>query len=107
MAGGFIVNITGVIAEQPTAGLTVYSAVKAGLSAATLALGRELRRSGIHVMDARPPHTETGLASRSIAGTAAALPQGLAPADVASTIVAGLAAGSRELPATAFHATAA
>jgi cyclic-di-GMP-binding biofilm dispersal mediator protein len=107
MDGGFVVNITGVVAEQPAAGLAAYSAVKAGLSAASQALGRELRRSGVHVMDARPPHTETGLAGRSIAGTAPQFPQGLAAAAVASTIVAGLAAGRRELPATDFISAAA
>jgi len=100
--GGFIVNITGVVAESPVANMATYSAVKAGLSAASAALGRELRRSGIHVLDARPPHTETGLATRPIAGTAPAMPDGLHPEDVARTIVDGLAAGRRELPAEAF-----
>lgn len=107
MSGGYVVNITGVVADQPMAGLAAYSAAKAGLSAASTALGRELRREGIHVLDARPPHTETGLADRAIAGTAPAFPQGLDPRQVAATIVAGLAAGERELPATAFPAAAA
>jgi short-subunit dehydrogenase len=99
---GFIVNITGVVAEKPVANMTAYSAVKAGLSAASAALGRELRRQGIHVLDARPPHTETGLATRPIAGAAPSMPHGLDPAEVAATIVDGLAAGRRELPAEAF-----
>ena len=104
MDGGFVVNITGVVAEQPTAGMAAYSAAKAGLSAATRALGRELRRRKIHVLDARPPHTETGLASRPIAGAAPKLPPGLEPAFVAATIVAGLERGDRELPSSAFAA---
>ena len=102
--GGFIVNITGVVAETPVANMAVYSAVKAGLSAASTALGRELRRRNIHVLDARPPHTETGLATRAIAGAAPKFPRGLDPADVARTVVDGLAAGRRELPAGAFQA---
>lgn len=102
MDGGFFVNITGVVAEQPMAGIATYSAAKAGLSAATQALGRELRRHGIHVMDARPPHTETGLASRPIAGTAPSFPEGLDPKHVATTIVAGLAGGERELDSETF-----
>lgn len=101
---GFIVNVTGVVAETPYAGLVAYSAVKAGLSAATRALGSELRRQGIHVLDARPPHTETGLAERPIDGTAPKMPPGLDPASVAHTIVDGLADGVRELPAEAFSA---
>ena len=79
---GFVVNITGVVADQPMAGLAAYSAVKAGLSSATQALGRELRRRGIQVLDARPPHTETGLAGRPISGTAPSMPVGLDPAHV-------------------------
>lgn len=102
LEGGFVVNITGVVADQPMAGLAAYSAVKAGLSAATQALGRELRRKGIQVLDARPPHTETGLAGRSISGTAPAMPTGLDPSIVARVIVDGIANGSRELSADAF-----
>lgn len=100
---GFIVNITGVVAEQPVASMAAYSAVKAGLSAASSALGRELRRRGIRVLDARPPHTETGLAHRSIAGEAPAMPPGLDPAHVARTVIDGLVEGRRELPAEAFR----
>jgi cyclic-di-GMP-binding biofilm dispersal mediator protein len=102
LGGGFFVNITGVVAEQPMPGMAAYSAVKAGLSAATMALGRELRRQKIHVLDARPPHTETGLAERPIEGVANGFPEGLSPAHVAQVIVDGLAAGKRELPADAF-----
>lgn len=102
LEGGFVVNITGVVADQPMAGLVAYSAVKAGLSAATQALGRELRRRGIQVLDARPPHTETGLAGRPISGTAPAMPVGLDPLIVARVIVDGIASGARELPAEAF-----
>ncbi len=101
---GFLVNITGVVAEQPMAGMAAYSAAKAGLSAATIALGRELRRRGIHVLDARPPHTETGLATRPISGTAPNMRTGLDPQSVVDTIVAGLVAGQRELPASSFMA---
>ncbi len=99
---GFWVGITGVVAEQPIGGMAAYSAVKAGLSAATRALARELRRRRIHVLDARPPHTETGLAGRPIEGATPPLPAGLDPDHVARRIVEGLAAGERELPSTAF-----
>lgn len=104
--GGFFVNITGVVAEQPVAGMAAYSAVKAGLSAASRASSRELRRKGTHVLDARPPHTETGLAGRPITGAAPRFPQGLDPDAVAARIVEGIAAGERELPPDAFSGTA-
>jgi len=102
LAGGFIVNVTGVIAEQPFPGMAAYSAAKAGLSAATRALTRELRRERIHVLDARPPHTETGLAGRPIEGTTPPLPAGLDPDTVARRIVRGLLDGERELAAADF-----
>ena len=97
LSNGFIVNISGIVAETPMAGMVAYSATKAGLSAATIALGRELRPQGVHVLDVRPPHTETGLAGRAISGTAPTMPRGLEPDQVASVIVAGLMAGKREL----------
>lgn len=102
LEGGFWVSITGVVAEQPMGGMAAYSAVKAGLSAATRALSRELRRKKIHVLDARPPHTETGLATRPIEGNPPALPTGLDPDQVARRIVEALAAGERELSSTQF-----
>jgi cyclic-di-GMP-binding biofilm dispersal mediator protein len=104
LGGGFLVNLTGVVAEQPVGGMAVYSAVKAGLSAATQALARELRRRRIHVLDARPPHTETGLSGRPIEGQAPPLPTGMDPDDVAMRIVHSLAAGQRELAAVDFTA---
>jgi cyclic-di-GMP-binding biofilm dispersal mediator protein len=82
--------------------MAAYSAAKAGLSAATRALARELRRERIHVLDARPPHTETGLAERPIEGAAPPLPAGLTPDAVARRIVVGLLEGERELSAADF-----
>lgn len=102
IGGGFVVNLTGTVVEAPVAGLVAYSAVKSALSAATKALAREMRRSGVHFLDARPPHTETGLAGRAIAGSAPRMPDGLDPENVARIVVEGLAAGERELPARAF-----
>jgi cyclic-di-GMP-binding biofilm dispersal mediator protein len=103
LSDGFVVNISGVVAETPVAGMAAYSAVKAGLSSASIALGRELRREGVHVLDARPPHTETGLAGRPIDGVSPNMPHGLDPVHVSKVIVAGLAAGKRELAAGDFE----
>lgn len=103
LENGFVVNLTGVVAESPVAGLVAYSAVKSALSAATRGLARELLGSNVHLLDARPPHTETGLARRPIAGTAPPMPEGLDPEIVAEVVVEGLARGERELEARAFR----
>ena len=103
-AGGkpFIVTLSGVVAESPTAGLAAYSASKAALAAFMQASSRELRRSGIRMLDCRQGHTETGLATRAIAGTAPAFPAGLEPAAVAERIVRGILDDEKDLPSTAF-----
>jgi len=98
-SGGFVLQLSAVVAEQPLAGMVAYSASKAALSAAGVALGRELRRLGITVVDARPPHTETGLASRPIAGSAPRLAEGLSPDSVAARLVAAVEAGETQVPA--------
>jgi cyclic-di-GMP-binding biofilm dispersal mediator protein len=98
----FVVNLSAVVAEQPTAGMAAYSASKAALTAYDAAAGRELRRVGIRLIDARPPHTETGLADRPLAGTAPRLPQGLDPDAVATRVLAAVAADERDLPSAAF-----
>lgn len=100
--GGFFVNISGVVATQPVAGMAAYSASKAAAWAAMTAAGRELRRRRIDVIDARPGHTETGLATRPLAGVAPKMPEGLAPKVVAARIVAAITAGERDLPTEAF-----
>jgi cyclic-di-GMP-binding biofilm dispersal mediator protein len=100
--GGFVVNLTGVVAEQPVPGMAPYVAAKAGLSAATRALAKELRRRRILVIDARPPHTETGLAARPVAGAAPPFPPGLDPAVVAARVIAAVEADEREIPSVAF-----
>ena len=59
-AGGVIVNISGVIAEQNLFGMAAYGAPKAVVASFDEALAREVRRAKVRVIDARPPHTETG-----------------------------------------------
>jgi len=98
----FVANVSAVTAEAPTAGMAAYSAAKAALTAFDGAVSRELRTTGIRVLDIRPPHTNTGLASRPIAGTAPKLPAGHDPGAVADRIVAALVDGDRDLPASAF-----
>ena len=98
----FIVTLSGIVAESPTAGLAAYSASKAALAAFVQASSREFRRSGIRMLDSRQGHTETGLATRAIAGTAPAFPPGLDPAAVAERIVRGIVDDEKDLPSGAF-----
>ncbi len=102
--GGAIVNISGVIAEQNLPGMAAYGASKAALRSFDEALGREARRKKVRVIDARPPHTETGLATRAIEGTAPQMPTGLEPAHVAAIICDAIAGNTKDLPSTAFSA---
>ncbi|MEM8706894.1 MAG: SDR family NAD(P)-dependent oxidoreductase, partial [Actinomycetota bacterium] len=85
--GGVIVNISGVIAEQNLPGMAAYGASKAAVKSFDEALAREARRAKIRVIDARPPHTETGLAGRAIEGQAPKMPEGLSP-DVVAKVIA-------------------
>lgn len=101
-SGGFLVNLSAVVAEQPMAGMAAYSASKAALTAAGRALHRELRRAGVDVLDVRPPHTETGLATRPLAGEAPRLPRGLEPAVVAEAVLDAVEAGRPELGSDEF-----
>ena len=101
-AGGAIVNLTGVIAEQNLPGMAAYGTSKAAARAFDEALAREARRKKIRVLDARPPHTETGLVDRAIEGEAPRMPEGLAPEAVAATICQALTDGVKELPSSAF-----
>lgn len=98
----FLVTISGVVADKPTAQMAAYSASKAASWALAAAAAGELRRAKVRVLDARPPHTETGLANRPVAGTAPSLPEGLAADDVAARIVKAVADGERDLPTSAF-----
>lgn len=87
---GFFLNISGVVAETPLPGMAAYSASKAAAAAALEALRREFRRMKVDVIDVRPPHTETGLATRPLAGSAPRMPEGLAPEVVATRIVTAI-----------------
>lgn len=100
--GGAIVNISGVIAEQNLPNMAAYGASKAAVRSFDEALAREARRQKVRVIDARPPHTETGLATRPIAGEAPRMPNGKDPADVAATIVDAILGDATDLPSSAF-----
>jgi len=102
--GGVIVNISGVIAEQNLPGMAAYGASKAAVRSFDEAIAREARRLKIRVIDARPPHTETGLARHPIEGQAPKMGVGLDPAAVAATICDAITGDAVDLPSTAFAA---
>ncbi|WP_438853977.1 SDR family NAD(P)-dependent oxidoreductase [Agromyces sp. M3QZ16-3] len=100
--GPVVLTISGIVSQLPTAGLASYSASKAALAAYVAAAGRELRRSGIRLVDARPGHIETGLADRPLFGTAPRFPTGHDPAAVADRLVRAIEDETTTLPPDAF-----
>ncbi len=101
--GSVVVHLSAVLAEKPMKGMAVYSATKSALTGFSAAMGAELRREHIRVLDVRPPHTETGLHTRPISGVPPRLGRGQDPASVAERIVAAIAADETDLPSTAFR----
>ncbi|MGL5818131.1 MAG: SDR family NAD(P)-dependent oxidoreductase [Phycicoccus sp.] len=100
--GGFVANISAITAEKPTAGMAAYSASKAALTAAGDAVAREVKRHGVDVIDIRPPHTNTGLAGRPIAGEAPKLPEGHDPQQVTGAVLDAIEAGRTQLASSDF-----
>lgn len=100
----FVASLCGVVAEQVFPGMAAYTASKTAHSTWLKALRLEVRRPAVRVIDARPGHTETGLADRAVFGTAPRMPQGMSPAHVADVIAAGIDGDSDDLPSSAFGA---
>ena len=95
--GGSVVALSAVVAEHPTAGMAVYSASKAALSAYLAALRRERRREGLVVIDVRPSHLDTGFESRARTGTPPPLPVGADHHAVIEAILDAMREDRREL----------
>jgi cyclic-di-GMP-binding biofilm dispersal mediator protein len=98
----FVLSISGVIAETPMAGLSSYSASKTALLGYAQAAAKELRKSGVSWIDARPGHTESGLASRAVFGTAPNFGAGKDVATVVARMISGIVASEKDLPSSAF-----
>jgi short-subunit dehydrogenase len=96
-SGGAVAVLTAILADYPTAGIAAYSASKAAISGWLTALRPEQRRRGVTVFDIRPPHIETGLADRAIAGTAPPMKAGTTVDALVASIVDGIRGGRREL----------
>jgi short-subunit dehydrogenase len=98
----FVVSISGVIAESPMAGLAAYSSSKTAIHGFAIAAAKELKKLGIRWLDARPGHTESGLASRAIFGQAPNFGAGMEVTQVVSRIVRGIIDDEKDLPSTSF-----
>ena len=97
-----VLSISGVISELPMAGLSSYSASKTALLGFAQAAAKELRKAGVSWIDARPGHTESGLAGRAIFGTAPSFGQGKTVQEVVTRMISGVINGERDLPSTSF-----
>ncbi len=95
--GGSVAVLSAILADLPTAGMAAYSASKAGLSGWLTAVRHEQRRRGVTVLDVRPPHVDTGLADRPIAGTAPKLTAAVTADEVVDRIVDAVRHDRREL----------
>ena len=100
--GGFVLNISAVVADKPMPNMGAYSASKAAVTALLKSVRTEARKSKIRIVDVRPPHTETGLATRPISGEAPKLPTGLTPESVAARIVAAITDDETDVGADQF-----
>lgn len=96
----FVAAITGVVAEKVFPGMNAYTASKTAFAAWLSSLRLEQR--GIQVLDARPGHTETGLANRAIFGVAPNFPTGMTPEHVTTRIIEALEAGETILESGRF-----
>jgi len=98
----FVAAITGVVAEKSFAGMSAYCSSKTAFASWLGALALEIRRDRIKVIDARPGHTETGLATRPLFGAAPAMPQGMSATQVAARIVTAIEQGETLVASSEF-----
>lgn len=93
---GTVAVISAVLADLPTSGMADYSAAKAALATWLQVLRREERRS-LKVLDVRPPHLDTGLETRALAGEPPRLPAGRPAGEVVDLVLQALAEDKQEL----------
>ncbi len=101
-AGSFVAGITGVVSEKVFPGMSAYTVSKTAHASYLATITQEFRRDKIQVTDAKPGHTETGLASRAIFGTAPAFPEGMAAGHVVSVLLEGIKEGKPVIGSTEF-----
>lgn len=84
----FVAAITGVVAEKVFAGMAAYTASKTAFSTWLSALRQE--KKSYLVVDARPGHTETGLANRPLFGQAPKFAPGMDPEHVVDVFLSAI-----------------
>lgn len=94
---GTLAVISAILADVPTPGMAAYSASKAGLSAWLTAVRGEQRKKGVTVFDIRPPHIDTGLADRPVAGTGPDMTASATVADLVPLVLQGIRENRRTL----------
>lgn len=94
--GGVVAVLSAILADLPTNQMAEYSASKSALSAWLGVVRRENRRR-FHVLDVRPPHLDTGLSDRGLAGTPPRLPEPLAGSIVVDRLLDALRADAAEV----------
>ncbi|WP_225234695.1 SDR family NAD(P)-dependent oxidoreductase [Klenkia terrae] len=95
--GGAVVLLSAVVADAPTLHMAEYSASKAALSSWASVLRRELRPRRLAVLDVKPPHVETGLVDRALAGSPPKLPAGFDRQAVVDAVLEGMRTGAKEV----------
>lgn len=96
LEGGAAVVVSAVLADLPTAQMADYSAAKGALSTWLGVVRREERRR-MRVLDVRPPHLDTGLETRALAGEPPRLPAPASSGAVVSAVVAAMRQDAREI----------
>ena len=84
--GGAAVVLSAILADLPTVGMADYSAAKSAL-ATWLGVVRKENRRAFRVVDVRPPHLDTGLDQRALAGDPPKLPDAVPSADVVTAVL--------------------
>jgi len=95
-SSGTVAVISAVLADLPTSGMADYSAAKAALATWLQVLRREERRS-LKVLDVRPPHLDTGLETRALAGEPPRLPAGRPAGEVVDLVLQAIREDKQEL----------
>lgn len=95
-SNGTVAVISAVLADLPTSGMADYSAAKAALATWLQVLRREERRS-LKVLDIRPPHLDTGLETRALAGEPPRLPAGRPAGEVVDLVLQAIRDDKQEL----------
>jgi len=95
-SSGTVAVISAVLADLPTSGMADYSAAKAALATWLQVLRREERRS-LKVLDVRPPHLDTGLETRALAGEPPRLPAGRPAGELVDLVLQAIREDKQEL----------